>query len=127
MFGRELHSYVITDAIRDEKVLKFKVDYNNVRPRFKDIETELDEQKLSAAENKQALLHPARIQEIAQYILHNFKMKTHRNQEGNKGFNAMFAVSSVDAAKCYYDEFKRLQKDSDKPLKIATIFSYAAN
>ena len=127
VFGRELHSYVITDAIRDEKVLKFKVDYNNVRPRFKDIETELDEQKLSAAENKQALLHPARIQEIAQYILHNFKIKTHRNQEGNKGFNAMFAVSSVDAAKCYYDEFKRLQKDSDKPLKIATIFSYAAN
>lgn len=75
MFGRELHSYVITDAIRDEKVLKFKVDYNNVRPRFKDIETELDEHKLSAAENKQALLHPARINEISQYILKNFRTK----------------------------------------------------
>ena len=60
VFGRELHSYVITDAIRDEKVLKFKVDYNNVRPHFRNIETELDEQKLSAAENKQALLHPSR-------------------------------------------------------------------
>ena len=127
MFGRELHSYVITDAIRDEKVLKFKVDYNNVRPRFKDIETELDEHKLSAAENKQALLHPARINEISQYILKNFRTKTHRNQSNSKGFNAMFAVSSVDAAKCYYEELNRLQKNSEKPLKIATIFSFAAN
>lgn len=127
VFGRELHAYVITDAIRDEKVLKFKVDYNDVRPRFKEIETELDEKKLSAAENKQALLHPARINEISQYILQNFRIKTHRNQIGNKGFNAMFAVSSVDAAKCYYDELNRLQQGCEKPLKIATIFSFAAN
>lgn len=127
VFGRELHSYVITDAIRDEKVLKFKVDYNNVRPCFRNIETELDEQKLSAAENKQALLHPARINEISQYILHNFRIKTHRNQSDSKGFNAMFAVSSVDAAKCYYEELNLLQRNSEKPLKIATIFSFAAN
>lgn len=127
VFGRELHSYVITDAIRDEKVLKFKVDYNDVRPQFKSIETEIDEKKLSAAENKKALLHPERIKEISQYILQNFRIKTHRNQGSNKGFNAMFAVSSVDAAKCYYEELNNLQKDSDKPLKIATIFSFAAN
>ena len=127
VFGRELHSYVITDAIRDEKVLKFKVDYNNVRPRFKGIETERDEKKLSAAENKSALLHPARIKEISQYILDNFKIKTHRSIGANKGFNAMFAVSSVDAAKCYYEELNKLQQGSEKPLKIATIFSFAAN
>ena len=127
VFGRELHSYVITDAIRDEKVLKFKVDYNDVRPQFKGIETEEDEKKLSAAENKTALLHPARIKEISQYILLNFRIKTHRNQGSNKGFNAMFAVSSVDAAKCYYEELNNLQKESDKPLKIGTIFSFAAN
>lgn len=127
VFGRELHSYVITDAIRDEKVLKFKVDYNDVRPQFKNIETEQDELRLSAAENKKAFLHPVRITEISQYILNNFRIKTHRNQGGNKGFNAMFAVSSVDAAKCYYEELNRLQQGSDKPLKIATIFSYAAN
>ncbi len=127
VFGRELHSYVITDAIRDEKVLKFKVDYNDVRPQFKAIETEKDEKKLSAAENKQALLHPDRIREITQYILNNFRQKTHRLQAGAKGFNAMFAVSSVDAAKLYYEAFKALQKDSDKPLKVATIFSFAAN
>ncbi len=127
VFGRELHSYVITDAIRDEKVLKFKVDYNDVRPQFKAIETEQDEKKLSAAENKQALLHPDRIREITQYILNNFRQKTHRLHAGNKGFNAMFAVSSVDAAKLYYECFRELQKTSDKPLKVATIFSFAAN
>lgn len=127
VFGRELHSYVITDAIRDEKVLKFKVDYNDVRPQFKAIETEKDEKKLSAAENKQALLHPDRIREITQYILNSFRQKTHRLHAGNKGFNAMFAVSSVDAAKLYYESFRELQKDSDKPLRVATIFSFAAN
>lgn len=131
VFGRELHSYVITDAIRDEKVLKFKVDYNDVRPKFKAVETEQDEAKLSALENKQALLHPERIREISQYILNNFRQKTHRLQagasRGTGGFNAMFAVSSVDAAKLYYETLNQLQKDSDKPLKIATIFSFAAN
>ena len=127
VFGRELHSYVITDAIRDEKVLKFKVDYNDVRPQFKALETEQDEKKLSAAENKQALLHPERIREITQYILNNFRQKTHRLHAGNKGFNAMFAVSSVDAAKLYYESFRDLQKSCDKPLKVATIFSFAAN
>jgi type I restriction enzyme R subunit len=127
VFGRELHSYIITHAIADEKVLKFKVDYNDVRPQFKNIETEQDEKKLSAAENKKALLHPKRIKEISEYILQNFKIKTHRNQGSNKGFNAMFAVSSVDAAKCYYEELNKLQKESEKPLKIATIFSFAAN
>jgi len=127
VFGRPLHEYVITDAIRDEKVLKFKVDYNDVRPKFKDIESEQDEKKLSAAENKKALLHPDRINEVTQYILNNFRQKTHRTQGGNNGFNAMFAVSSVNAAKCYYEAFKDLQHGDDKPLKTATIFSFAAN
>ncbi|MCT4637462.1 MAG: type I restriction endonuclease subunit R [Bacteroidales bacterium] len=127
VFGRELHSYVITDAIRDEKVLKFKVDYNDVRPQFKNIENEKDEKKLTAAENKKAFLHPTRINEISQYILNNFRLKTHRSHGGQNGFNAMFAVSSVDAAKCYYEAINKIQKESDKPLKVATIFSFAAN
>jgi len=127
VFGRELHSYVITDAIRDEKVLKFKVDYNDVRPKFKALESEQDEKKLNAAENKQALLHPDRIKEITQYILNNFRQKTHRLQAGAKGFNAMFAVSSVDAAKLYYESFRQLQQGREKSVKVATIFSFAAN
>jgi len=127
VFGRELHSYVITDAIRDEKVLKFKVDYNDVRPQFKAIESEQDEKKLSAAENRQALLHPERIRQVTQYILSNYRRKTHRLQPGARGFNAMFAVSSVEAAKLYYEAFRILQADSAKPLRVATIFSFAAN
>lgn len=133
VFGRELHSYVITDAIRDEKVLKFKVDYNDVRPQFKALETETDDKKLSAAENQQAFLHPRRIEEITRYILTHFRQKTHRAFPGAKGFNAMFAVSSVDAAKAYYEAFKSQQQSASeaseayKPLRVGTIYSFAAN
>ncbi len=127
VFGEQLHSYVITDAIRDEKVLKFKVDYHNVLPKFKTDENEQDLTKLSAAENRKALMHPERIREVSSYILDRFNQKTHRNNATGKGFNAMFAVSSVDAAKLYYETLNELQKDHAKPLKIATIFSYAAN
>ena len=127
VFGIELHSYIITDAIRDEKVLKFKVDYNDVRPQFKSIETEKNLEKLTSLEKKQAFLQPKRIEQIAQYVLDNFKQKTHRFNAGNNGFNAMFAVSSVDAAKAYYQTFKQLQSAVKNPLKIVTIFSFAAN
>lgn len=127
VFGRELHSYVITDAIRDEKVLKFKVDYNDVRPKFKAMEMEQDEKKLTSAENRHALLHPERIREISQYILTHYRQKTHRLRSNSAGFNAMFAVTSVDAAKLYYESLRNLQADSDKPLQVATIFSFAAN
>ena len=127
VFGVELHSYIITDAIRDEKVLKFKVDYNDVRPQFKSIETEKNLEELTKLEKKQAFLQPKRIEQIAQYVLDNFKQKTNRFNAGNNGFNAMFAVSSVDAAKAYYQTFKQLQSAVKNPLKIATIFSFAAN
>lgn len=127
VFGRELHSYTITDAIRDEKVLKFKVDYNDVRPKFKSVEMEQDEKKLTAAETKEALLHPERINEISQYILNNFRVKTHRTHLGSRGFNAMFAVNNVVAAKLYYESLNSLQKECERPLKIAVIFSYVAN
>lgn len=131
VFGYQLHAYVITDAIRDEKVLKFKVDYNDVRPQFKALESETDLQQLNAAENRKALLQPARIYEISRYILNIFRQKTHRLQAGSKGFNAMFAVSSIEAAKAYYQALNRIQNDAEHakhpPLKIATIFSFAAN
>ena len=69
------------------------------------------------------------ISEISQYILNNFALKTHRAHRGATGFNAMFAVSSVDAAKAYYETFQRLQSDTEenKRLNVATIFSFAAN
>ena len=134
IFGAQLHSYVITDAIRDGKVLKFKVDYNNITPKFKTAEKEEDDKKLAKLENKM-LLHPERITEITKYILKVFDTKTHRNeyydlkQRRLNGFNAMFAVQSVEAAKLYYEEFEKQQKNLPEPkrLKIATIYSFAAN
>jgi len=127
IFGRELHAYVITDAIRDEKVLKFKVDYNDVRPQFKALEKETNDELLHATENKKLLLHPVRVREVAQYILQNFSIKTHRTYSNGKGFNAMFAVSSIEAAKLYYEELTSQQKTQEKPLRIATIYSFVPN
>ena len=134
IFGAQLHSYVITDAIRDEKVLKFKVDYNDIRPKFKSAESETDEKKIKSIEKKM-LLHPERISEITEYILKVYNTKTHRNEQYDLkhrrliGFNAMFAVQSVEAAKLYYEEFKKQQRDisEEKRLKIATIYSFTAN
>ena len=82
---------------------------------------------MTALEQKQAFLHPERIKEISQYLLNNFKQKTHRLNATGKGFNAMFAVSSVEAAKRYYETLQNLQSEQEKPLRIATIFSFAAN
>ena len=133
-FGAQLHCYVITDAIRDGKVLKFKVDYNNITPKFKEIEMETDEEKLKKLEKKM-LLHPDRITEITKYILKVFDTKTHRNEFYDlkhrrlNGFNAMFAVQSVEAAKLYYEEFQKQQEalPEEKRLKVATIYSFSAN
>lgn len=134
VFGAQLHSYVITDAIRDEKVLKFKVDYNNISPEFKDAEKDLSEKEIDQMKNKM-LLHHDRIAEITKYILRVFNKKTHRNEHNTlasqrvNGFNAMFAVDSIDAAKLYYNEFKSQQKDlpEEKRLRVATIFSFSPN
>ncbi|PSM51952.1 type I restriction/modification system, restriction subunit [Campylobacter blaseri] len=135
VFGAQLHSYVITDAIRDGKVLKFKVDYNNVEAKFKSVELEKDEEKLKALENKKFLLHPERISEVTKHILDVFDSKTHRNEQYTvklkrlNGFNAMFAVQSIEAAKLYYEEIVRQQQNlpEEKRLKVATIYSFAAN
>ncbi|CAL7891186.1 type I restriction endonuclease subunit R [Fusobacterium necrophorum] len=134
VFGAQLHSYVITDAIRDGKVLKFKVDYNNISAKFKEAETEINEKELKKLEKKM-LNHPERIAEITKYILKVFDTKTHRNEFYDikhrrlSGFNAMFAVQSVEAAKLYYEEFLKQQENipEEKKLKVATIYSFAAN
>ena len=125
VFGERLHSYVLPHAIRDDKVLKFKVDYNDTRPKFKDDECETDLEKLSAKEKKELFLHSERIGEISGYILKNFRRKTHRKE--NRGFNALFAVNSIEAAKLYYKDLHKQQKNQKRQLKIATIFSFAAN
>ena len=122
IFGRQLHSYIITDAIRDQKVLKFKVDYNYVKPelnKFSTAEREVgdektDESRLKKIENN-LLLHPERISKVSEYLLRVFDDKTHRRTQYSykkkrlNGFNAMFAVQSVKAAKAYYEELNAQQ------------------
>lgn len=134
IFGQLLHSYVITDAIRDGKVLKFKVDYCNVSASFKEEETETDEIKLKTLESK-VLGNLERITKISEHILRVFNEKTHRGisyTHKNKklsGFNAILAVENVEAAKKYYAVLNDLQKNknNEEKLKIATIFSFTPN
>lgn len=126
VFGAQLHSYVITDAIRDGKVLKFKVDYKNILPEFKEDEN---------IENSVNLHSRKRINAIVKDILSVYNIKTHRNESYSikdrrlNGFNAMLAVENVEAAKIYYEELKKEQEKlpEDKKLKVATIFSFVAN
>ena len=132
-FGDKLHTYTVLDAIRDDNVLKFKVDTVNT---FK-VKAEIQDEKIPAIDREKALRNPERISNIVEYILQNFDAKTLRNDSGSytlkdkrvKGFNSMFAVSSIPALKLYYNEFKRQMADlpSDKKLKVATIFSFGQN
>lgn len=167
-FGDKLHTYTIVDAINDENVLPFRIDYIKT---IKENEASHHKEKghdkqVSAIDTEKALLEPKRIAKIVTYILEHFDQKTKRNRESfdfsklmnvqevassqaknkdkveeikesvrMKGFNSIFAVSSIDAAKSYYTEFKR-QMDklpqaapSGQPhkLRVATIYSYGVN
>ena len=148
IFGHQLHSYIITDAIRDNKVLKFKVDYNNVAPKFRDEEVlaghEKDLRILRQIEKK-ALLAPERISKVVEHILSVYPVKTHRevshivkikNVDGDtlrkqrmRGYNAMLAVQNVYAAKMYYEELHNQQASLPEEcrLRIGMIYSFAAN
>jgi type I restriction enzyme R subunit len=129
-FGDKLHTYTIVDAITDKNVLPFRIDYVNTI-KVGDV---LDKQ-VSAIDTEKALLAPERLRMVTAYILEHFDQKTKRNQSysvGEKrlrGFNALLATASIDAARAYYLEFKRQQEGliPDKQLKVGIIFSYAAN
>lgn len=121
LFEECLHKYVITDAIRDENVLRFAIEYVG-RYRQKDnSRTELDI-NVEAIDTQELLESPDRLEKIADYILANHSRKTH-----SKDFTAMFCVSSVDALIKYYEIFKRKKEEGQHNLRIATIFSYSAN
>jgi len=130
-FGEKLHTYTIVDAIADKNVLPFKVDYISTIKEAENIE----DTKVKNIDREKALSAPERISNIVSYIREHFDQKTKRNSfyeikaRRLRGFNSIFAVSSIDMAKLYYTEFQKQLKDlpSDKQLKVATIFSYAAN
>jgi type I restriction enzyme R subunit len=120
LFGECLHKYVITDAIKDENVLKFSVEYVG-RYKRKDTATEIDIE-VEDIDTKELMESPARLEKITDYILANHNRKTH-----NKEFTAMFCVSCIDTLIKYYELLQKKKDEGKHSLKIATIFSYAAN
>ncbi len=151
-FGDQLHTYTIVDAINDKNVLPFRVDYIKTM----DIDDEIIDEDVWDIDREKAMMAPKRIELVTGYILDHFDQKTYRGDKtyifnaltnikevasaGREriaevktaqrlsGFNSVFAVSSVQMAKIYYREFKKqMAADPSKALKIATIFSYAAN
>ena len=152
-FGDQLHAYTIVDAINDKNVLPFWVDYIKTM----DAEPDIDDKEVWDINREKAFLAPERIRLVTDYILTHFDQKTYRGDKtytysvlqniaevasaGSKqqieeikqkqrvsGFNSIFAVSSVDAAKLYYAEFQRqMAENPQKRLRVAVIYSYGAN
>lgn len=151
-FGDKLHTYTIVDAINDENVLPFRIDYVNTLKTKEDI----PDKQISAIDRERIMSAPERVSAVVKYILEHFDQKTKRSsyysyrvaqnieqmakaKKGEvkeekmtqklAGFNAMFAVASIEMAKAYYNEFKAQQVHLPEAqrLKIATIYSYGAN
>jgi type I restriction enzyme R subunit len=120
LFGDCLHKYVITDAIKDENVLKFAVEYVG-KYKQKESATEIDIE-VEDIDRKELMESPKRLEKIADYIIANHNRKTH-----NKEFTGMFCVGSTDMLVDYYDILHRKKVAGEHNLKIATIFSYVAN
>lgn len=152
-FGDKLHTYTIVDAINDENVLPFRIDYvNTIKEK-----TGIADEQISAIDREKAMASPERVSQVVKYIIDHFDQKTkrssyysfrvlddihkvasakkgamvseHKMEQKLNGFNAMFAVASIPMAKAYYNEFKKQQADlpESQRLKIATIYSYSAN
>ena len=152
-FGDKLHTYTIVDAINDENVLPFRIDYvNTIKEK-----TGIADEQISAIDREKAMASPERVSQVVKYIIDHFDQKTkrssyysfrvlddihkvasakkgasvseHKTEQKLNGFNAMFAVASIPMAKAYYNEFKKQQAElpESQRLKIATIYSYSAN
>lgn len=153
-FGDKLHTYTIVDAIADKNVLPFKVDYISTVKEAENIE----DKKVSDIDREAILAAPERVTNIVTYIRDHFDQKTKRNSKAfqfNKlmnitevvtakdrkiineirqkirltGFNSIFAVSSIEMAKIYYEEFKSQQRDlpEAQKLKVGLIYSFGIN
>lgn len=152
-FGDQLHAYTIVDAINDKNVLPFRVDYIKTM----DMDEDIDDKEVWDINREKAYLASERIRLVTEYILTHFDQKTYRGdktytynvlqniaevasasgrdaieevkrKQRISGFNSIFAVSSVDAAKLYYAEFRRqMEADPTKKLRVAIIYSYGAN
>jgi type I restriction enzyme R subunit len=121
LFEECLHKYVITDAIKDDNVLKFMVEYIGRYKEKENSRTNLDFDS-DNLESKELMDSPERIEKIANYIIEDLPRKTH-----NRAFNSIFCVSSIDNLIVYYELFKKLKEEGKHNFKIATIFSYGVN
>ena len=121
LFDERLHQYVITDAIKDENVLRFSVEYVGKYREKENSRNEIDIE-VEAIDTKELMESQDRIEKISNFIIQQHPIKTHR-----KEFTAMFCVCSVDMVIKYYDVFRRLKQEGKHDLNIATIFSYSAN
>ncbi len=121
LFGDCLHKYVITDAIKDENVLKFSVEYVGRYREKEESNTNIDIE-VEAIDTKELMESPLRLGKITDYILAHHNRKTY-----SRDFTAMFCVSSVDTLIKYYDLFQAKKEAGEHNLRIATIFSYTTN
>ena len=151
-FGDQLHTYTIVNAINDQNVLPFRVDYI----RTMEYDPDIDDEQVWDIDREKAFMAPKRIELVTRYILDHFDQKTYRGSRSYQfnvltnisevaagksgaieeikarqrlsGFNSIFAVASVPMAKLYYQEFQRQMKaDPAKGLRVALIYSYGAN
>jgi type I restriction enzyme, R subunit len=130
-FGDKLHTYTIVDAIIDKNVLPFRIDYVNTIK----MPDGIADKQVSAIDTEKALIDPERLRQVVAYVLEHFDQKTKRSQSYElkdrrvRGFNALFATASIDAAKRYYNQFFLQQEERipDRRLKVGLIFSYAVN
>ena len=129
VFGERLHSYTIVNAINDENVLPFHIDYiSTIKPA-----DDIQDMKVPAIETENIMSSPERVSKVVSYILENFDRKTFRSRtyvyKGARvsGFNSIFAVNSIKNAMQYYNEFKKQMESSGKKLKIATIYTFSPN
>lgn len=129
-FGDKLHTYTIVDAIRDENVLPFRIDYiKTIKER-----DECPDEKVYDIYRQGAYQAAERVDLIVNYILDHYAQKTKRDRnyllkdQRVMGFNSIFATASIPMAKVYYSAFKRLQEErGDEKLKIALIYSFGPN
>ena len=121
LFGTRLHQYVITDAIKDENVLRFSVEYVGKYREKENSQNEIDIE-VEAIDAKELMESPQRIEKISNYIIQQHPIKTQ-----NRTFTAMFCLSSVEVLIKYYDLFQKLKQEGKHNLQLATIFSFGAN
>lgn len=121
LFGECLHKYVITDAIRDENVLKFSVEYVG-KYKYKDGSANDVDIQVEDIDTRELMESPQRLEKIVNYITANHNKKTH-----SRDFTAMFAISNVETLTKYYELFRAKKQVGEHNLRIATIFSYGAN